>query len=116
MSLIQPNCSTKDRLSAGLFFLVGLLLLTANTTTADAQNLQTSPAPSLSLSANGRINARIFQGSALILQASLYHSNLFSKTTLVTPLLIAASNGSWENNVRLVVADGKGAQQNWPIQ
>jgi MBG domain (YGX type)/Dockerin type I domain len=99
-----------------LAFVVGLLIFAGRVANSEAQGTQTSIAPSISVSANGRINAQAFQGSPIILNVSLFHPNMFSRTTLIAPLLINAQNGSWANTLHLAITDNNGAAQNWPIQ
>jgi hypothetical protein len=73
------------------------------------------PAPILSLSANGRTDAQGFQSSALIFDATLVNPQKFTPTASVTPVVINPQNGSWANTIQLVVTDGNGVTQNWPI-
>lgn len=90
------------------------LLVAGTHTAAGAQNSQ--PAPNLSFSANGTVQAQGYQGWALIFSARLLNPQRFTPTASVTPLVINPQNGSWANNIRLVVTDSNGVTQNWPIR
>jgi hypothetical protein len=81
-----------------------------------AQSAAPSPAPSLSLSVNGSLDAQVYQGWALIVNASLYNPDQFSRQKVLTPLIINAQNGSWANTVQLAVTDGNGIVQSWRIK
>jgi hypothetical protein len=81
-----------------------------------AQSASPSPAPSLSLSVNGSLNLQVYQGWALIVNASLYNPDQFNRQNVLTPLTINAQNGSWANTVQLAVTDGNGIVQSWPIK
>lgn len=81
-----------------------------------AQSAQPNVTPIFSVSANGMNSVQAYQGWALLLDGTIYHPNLYSMSSLVTPLFINAQNGSWANTIQLVVTDSTGATQNWPIQ
>jgi hypothetical protein len=96
------------------FYFAGVLA--ASPSILPGQSSQSTPAPIFSVSANGMTSAQAYQGWALLLDAELSHPNLYSTSTLVTPLLINPQNGSWANTIQLVVTDTSGATRNWPIQ
>src|SRR5580700_8340195 len=76
---------------------------------------QAAVSPRLSLTANAGRNVQVYQGSPLLLNATVYNSARSSKTVL-TPLLINAQNGSWANAVQLFVVNASGTRQNWSFQ
>jgi MBG domain-containing protein len=91
-------------------------VLATSAATLRAQSPQPSIAPIFSFSANGLTSAQAYQGWALLLDAEVSHPNLYSTSTIVTPLLINPQNGSWANTIHLVVTDSTGATLSWPIQ
>ena len=114
MSMTLGDHTIVRRVCASVAVVTGWILLSG--ARPAAQSGQSNIAPSLSLSANGKIEVQAFQGSPLIFQAALYHPNLYSRHALVIPLPINAQNGSWANTVHLVVTDSSGTTQNWPAQ
>ncbi len=105
-----------QRTLASLLLLVGCVALAGHVSPAAAQSTQPAPVPACSLAANAGNDIQAFQGAPLILDATLYHSNHASRSTLITPLLINAKNGSWANTFQLAVTNAAGATQNWPIR
>jgi Dockerin type I domain len=92
------------------------VLLVGLPTMLRAQSPQPAAAPSFSLSVNGSTDAQVYQGWAWLISGSLSNPNVFSTRAAVTPLVINAQNGSWANTIQLVVTDGNGVTQNWPIR
>lgn len=85
-------------------------------TTVKAQTPLPSASPRISMRVNGSASLQGYQGSPLVVEATVYHSNRFSRKTLITPLEVNAMNGSWANAIRLAVVNNNGESQNWPLQ
>jgi MBG domain (YGX type)/Dockerin type I domain len=103
--------------SIAFLFAAVWVFFSGSLSTTNAQSAQSSgPAPVCALAANAGNDIEAFQGSPLILDATLYHPLQSSTSTLLVPLIINAQNGSWANTIQLRVTDASGATQNWPIQ
>jgi Dockerin type I domain len=72
--------------------------------------------PEVSVSVNDAGEVTVFQGSPMILQGAFYLPDAASQGSTVSPLLIAAQQGSWANFVHVLVTDSAGNPQVWPTQ
>ena len=91
------------------------VLFAVSLSSVQAQSGQPGQFPVCDLGANAGNDIQAFQGSPLILDATIYHPLRSSTSTLLSPLIINAQNGSWANTVQLIVTDANGAAQNWPV-
>jgi MBG domain (YGX type) len=101
---------------SAIFVACFVVLLPGFLTAVSAQTTPGTPTPQLSLSANAETVAQGYQGWAMVFSATLFNPQKFVRTIGVTPLVINPQNGSWGNNIQLVVTDANGVTQNWPIQ
>ena len=69
--------------------------------------------PSVACTVNGLHSIHVFQGWPLMLEAALFHPQIFD--TNAPPLNIAADAGRWSDLLTLQVQDASGTNVSWPF-
>ena len=69
--------------------------------------------PSIACTVNGLHSIRLFQGWPLMLEATLFHPQIFDSNA--PPLSIAADAGRWSDLLNLQIQDVSGTNVSWPL-
>ncbi|MDP3001341.1 MAG: hypothetical protein Q8N47_27910 [Bryobacterales bacterium] len=74
-----------------------------------------TPAPKLSLDANGSVELVLHRGWPLFVDGLLWHS-LRARKEAAPPLVVGPASGDWADSVRIVIAGPDGKEALWPLE